>query len=184
MERTLGVIMMNCSQIEIELMNGNANKEIAEHLETCEECRIFQDSLDLFIPAKPDVTRFSPSEKMDTAIREAAEREVDELCQTADMHSFFHPSSKYIHRPQKIISYLASAACGVLIAWLVVLALESTQKSRSVGGVELLTDSAVSTSLAWGDVSMDNDFLDVTTNIELNIVLLPNEDENTTLDKE
>ena len=170
---------MDCSKVEIDLMNGITGKEIGEHLEKCEDCQIFKDSLKLFIPAKPDVARFSPSDKIDTAIREAAEREVDELCQEADLHSFWHPSPKHIHRPQKIISYLASAACGVLIAWLVVLALESSQKRRIgeqsrniVMESSIVDDLDSSNPLSWGNVSMDDDFLDVTTDIELNLMLL------------
>ena len=170
---------MDCSKVEIDLMNGVTGKEIDEHLEKCEACRIFKDSLKMFIPAKPDIARFSPSDKVDTAIREAAEREVEELCRDADLHSFWHPSPKHIHRPQKIISYLASAACGVLIACLIVLALESTQKrrvgkqSRMIVMESSIQDNSGNTGLlSWGDVSMDDDFLDVNTDIELNLMLL------------
>lgn len=175
---------MDCSKIEINLMNGVTGKEIDEHLEKCEECRIFKDSLELFIPAKLNVTRL-PSDKIDTAIREAAGQEVDNLSNEVDIHSFFDSSPKHIHRPKKILSYLASVACGVLIACLVVFVLESTQKQRAgKQSQDILMNSLTldggedSTSLSWGSVSMDDDFLDVTTDIELNIMQLSSNTDN------
>ncbi len=173
--------MMNCSQVEIDLMNGNLNKEITEHLEKCGDCQIFKDSLDSFLPAKPASNAFSPQIDLDFVIKKEADLFMEE-----QMRAFNHHQPKHIHRPKRMISYLASAACGVLIAWLVVLVLESTQHRRVIGGSmdRNFANSASSNELSWSNISMDDEFLEVITDIELNILLLPNEEESVQIEKE
>ena len=169
---------MDCSKVEKELLNGVSGREIDEHIENCPECQIFRDSLDTFLPAKPLMERYVPSEKIDTAIMEAAGLPVDAGRHESESQKIIHP----VHR-RKIISYLASAACGVFIAWLVVVALESTQRMKHAGkgvsGVYLDTSGPDNSdnALSWSNVSMDDEFMDVTTDIEMNIMLISNNDD-------
>ncbi len=49
---------MDHSEVQKALLNGELTPEMKEHLKDCEECKVFQDSLEQFLTARPDLSRF------------------------------------------------------------------------------------------------------------------------------
>jgi hypothetical protein len=174
-------VIMNCSKIEKDLLNGISNSEITAHLRECEECRIFQDSLEKFLPALPDSSNYTPPEQIDNAVKGEARTFIDKQIDMCNLKV-----SGYQRLLVKFPSYLAAAACGVLIAWLVVLAIppQHTVKSSAC-----LKESCVSQApcgdsvggsdtISWSNVSMDEDFFTVSADIELNIMSISNSEQD------
>jgi len=165
---------MKCSNIQIDLLNGISSSEMAEHISKCSECRLFQDSMEKFLVAKPDVNSYVPPEEINSVVRDEARAYIEKQMKMYNVS---------VHRHSRIFlklpSYLAAAACGVLIAWLVVLALTPYQNRRagrelSARGVSnsFSSDLAGDDAISWGNVSMDEDFFTVSADIELNLMLI------------
>ena len=166
---------MECSKIQIDLLNGIANPEIEEHISECAECKVFQDSLEQFLAARPDIEKYDPSEKLDFEVKKEARIFIEK-----HMKAYNASASTQASPIPKLISYFAAASCTVLVVWLFVLTLKHEPlKTQAVKTP--VSDPKISfiasngdqyEPVTWENVSMDEDFFSVITDIELSFVLL------------
>jgi hypothetical protein len=168
---------MKCAEVELYVLQGISDNEVDKHIYNCEGCKMFQDRVEKLLSARADCDLFLPSEELDNRIKSEARIHIKNK-KRKDKSLLFERSLIF----SKLPSYLAAAACGVLIAWLVVLALAPLQRrgtGQSDGTLEnaFSSDSAGEGELSWGNVSMEEDFFTVATDIELNIVLISNSEE-------
>ena len=180
MEKTLKEQKMNCKEIQIKIIDGTESPEIKRHLQECPECREFSEALERFIAARPEENIYTPPEHIDARIKEEArlyiEKQMNVFSTPAPRKTFF----------AKLPSYFAAAACGVMIAWLIVLALAQRggkpisprHPEHSYTMEASIPPAATDKShISWDNLNMDEDFFNITTDIEVNYVMLTSNDD-------
>jgi len=165
---------MNCQDIQNALLEDMRDAKVTEHLKECAECRFFEESLRKFIAARPDLERFTPPEELDYAVLNEARLFVEK-----QMKVFSGRTGTPRKLMARLPSYFAAAACGVLIAWLIVLALQvgvhtGSKRVSDSGNISQAAElsSASSSSLSWDSVSIDDELSDVSTDIDINYFVL------------
>jgi len=161
---------MNCGKVRKKILLGEVmNPKLRAHLEKCAECAILADSLDKFIPSKPDETYMEVPHNIDNFIKSEARDAIDGRTP---------PHALTADNPYRdFASYFAIAATFILISWLFVSLLipkNELEKSSFSNSVEKpsSTGTASTVSLLWNDKVVEDDFFTIDTNIEFTLALM------------
>lgn len=161
---------MDCVKVQKKILLGElANPKVRSHLEHCAECAIFADSLEKFVPAKPDETSFEVPPRIDDRIMSEARDVIDGRTP---------PHALDIELPHRnFASYFAMAATLILVSWLFVSLLIPKNavdegSSGNVSGAVARIGNGSSASLMWNDQVVDSDFLTIDTDIEFTFALM------------
>ena len=159
---------MKCDEIQRAMLSGEAPRGLDAHLADCVECRVFSDSLERFLKAKPDRADYVPPERLDEIVRREAEKRLGYMSETASWTNTVADDA-----PLRFgwASWLAATACLALAVWLVfssvfrrpdgVLATAGTSDSGERSGV-----------IRWRSVDMDEDFAELQIQIELDMAAI------------
>ena len=161
---------MNCSKYKNQILNGKPKPELDQHLKQCEECRLFKEAAQRFSACTKETV--APPKELDTIIINEADTFIRKYKKENSRLPFHHHYFK-----RKLKSYLAAAACGVLVAWLIVLALQSRFPIRNIKTSDLAMRQQNSTPLSWDNLDMDNDFFTVNSDIEINYSIITEDEQ-------
>ncbi|MFA6291308.1 MAG: hypothetical protein WC637_05965 [Victivallales bacterium] len=141
---------MNCEKAkELVLSGAEPGDEIQTHIASCAGCRNLASAWAALKDAKPAAAA-EPSRNIDFKIRGAAAAYLDK---GKVRHTVF---------VRRIFMY-AAAACCVFVTWL---SLDSIDRQSRTKGDSYRSSS----SIPWGNIDMEKDFFELTTELELSIL--------------
>lgn len=161
---------MDCVRAEKEIMlNHTDDKQVAEHLCECEQCRAIAESLKDFISVNSTVEKYKVPKALDKSITSEAQAFIKE-------RTGQYPAAKAVvkssHNWSLIIFY---AACFIITALIVIFIL-SSGKGASSGATDdyKMTVNTPFTAEAgkWENIDMSDELFILNTQIEINFAAL------------
>lgn len=167
---------MKCDKVQIEvLQNNTADEELTRHLRECDECRFIAEAMELFITAKPDVNKYKIPKEIDASITSEAKAFIDE--RTSSRTLLANPMVRPFHTWASVFAY---AACFILVAWMLVIALSSGSGNQpEIKTTHVAVNPPLSQEIKdWNNLDMGEDIFILNTEIEINFAALSFFEEN------
>jgi hypothetical protein len=159
---------MECSKIQRLALEGKLSAAAERHVKECLGCRVFADSLDRFVKAKPDYAAYIPPERLDAIVRSEAEKRLAILnAEDAGEADAIEPRAR-----SGWMVWLSAAACLALAAWVAVASLFHGRQARGVATAARVDTESCAMAVDWNGIDMREDFFDLQIQIELDMAAI------------
>ena len=168
---------MDCLRAEKEIiLNHTSDRQVAEHLCECEECREIARSLEKLISLQPKVEKYNVPKSLDKSITSEAQAFIKE--RTGQFPAVRKEDLKVRSFHTRAV-VLACVACFIIVASIIIIVLPYGKNSAEAGNSGLTAGSGLSPEARdWDKLDMSDEFFILKAGIEIDFAALSLADED------